>query len=125
MPDLTHDEIVEAMADAFDRAAVIHVEYGEPHYVENTEEALAAALSALRDIAKRRGYRLMAPVEATGAMTWRGWNAIDWQRPEYPDAYEWDKRADPHQTSMKEDVEDAWRSMLAAAPDPTTPEPKP
>lgn len=49
--------------------------------------------------------------EPTDAMLKRGWHCIDFDRPGYPQGQTaWD-RPPPHQTSMKQDVRDAFVVM--------------
>lgn len=49
--------------------------------------------------------------EPTEAMLKRGWHCIDFDRPGYSDGRtQWD-RPPPHQTSMKQDVRDAFTLM--------------
>lgn len=53
------EKAIEAMADAFDNVAVIHHEYGENLYVENTEVGIAAALDALLAVLPTLGVRVV------------------------------------------------------------------
>lgn len=89
MADLAHDEIVEAMQRAMSGRRDVRLNNA------------AAALSALRDLAEKRGYRLMVPREADEPMQIA---AID--RP----------AADAIERGIYLSV---WSAMLAAAPDPT------
>lgn len=65
----TREKAIEAMAAAFDNVAVIHHEYGENLYVENTEVGIAAALDALLAVLPALGVRVV-PVKMTRDMAW-------------------------------------------------------
>lgn len=84
MADLAHDEIVEAMQRAMSGRRDVRLNNA------------AAALSALRDLAEKRGYRLMVPREATEGML--------------------EAANVPHLSAL---VGARWSAMLAASPDPT------
>ena len=105
---LTHDEIVEAMAEAiYEDQRLDHdgMPWGVLRHdsweVARIRADARAALSALRRLADERGYRLMVPREADEPMQIA---AID--RP----------AADAIGRGLYLSV---WSAMLAAAPDPT------
>src|SRR3990167_528359 len=62
------------------------------------------------------GWQLV-PKEPTEKMLERGWNQVDFDRPKYASGKEpWDALPAGNGSTMKQDIADAYRAMLAAAP---------
>ena len=98
------DDIVERLT----RIAAIAPNYCEPLILE-----------AATEIARLRGADgwQLVPKEPTEKMLERGWNQVDFDRPKYASGKEpWDALPAGNGSTMKQDIADAYRAMLAAAP---------